>query len=245
MLRHEALHPLQPHLLALGEGGDLLRGNRAERDKPHRRGIEVHADHSLRRQPADLGPDNGAGIAALHAEALVAQPAHQLDERLADADIVPPGFAGRAGKAEARQRRHHHVERVLRLAAMRHRIGQRPDHVEELDDGARPAVDQQQRGSVFLGRLHMDEVDVLAVDLGGELRQRVDLSLGLAPVEAAQQPVHGAADIGVGRAGGPAAIDFARHHGAGEAILEILQLGGGNVDLEGGDGGHFGYSVRG
>ena len=68
VLGHEALHPLHAHLLGCGEGGDLLGRNRPERDEAHRRGVEVDADHPLRRQPADLRPDDRAGVAALHAE---------------------------------------------------------------------------------------------------------------------------------------------------------------------------------
>jgi hypothetical protein len=53
-------------------------------------------------------------------------------------------------------------------------VGQRADHVQHLDDGTRPAVGDDERQSVLLGRPHVDEVDVEAVDLGQELREGVE-----------------------------------------------------------------------
>jgi hypothetical protein len=40
------------------------------------------------------------------------------------------------------------VERVRRVAAVRDRVGQRADDVEELDDRARPAVGEDQREGI-------------------------------------------------------------------------------------------------
>src|SRR5207245_3107357 len=53
---------------------------------------------------------------------------------------------------------------------------------EQLDARAGPAVRHDQRQRVLVWRLHVDEMDVQAVDLGRELRERVELRLGLAPV---------------------------------------------------------------
>ena len=53
------------------------------------------------------------------------------------------------------------------------RVGERPDGVEHLDHRARPAVGHDQRQRVLVRRADLDEVDVHAVDLGDELRQRV------------------------------------------------------------------------
>ena len=44
-------------------------------------------------------------------------------------------------------------------------------------------MEQQQRYRVGRLRLHVQEVDTLAVDLGRELRMGVDPRLGLAPIE--------------------------------------------------------------
>ena len=93
-----------------------------------------------------------------------------------------PSSAGSAGEAVAGHRRHDQVERVLGVAAVRGRVGERADCLEQLDDRARPPVGHDQRQGVLVRRPHVDEVDVHAVDLGHELRQRVELRLALAPV---------------------------------------------------------------
>ena len=78
------------------------------------------------------------------------------------------------------------MEGILGAAAVDGRIRQRADGVEQLDDGAGPAVRHDQRQRVLLLGLDVDEVDVHAVDLGRELRQRVQLRLGLTPVVVAR-----------------------------------------------------------
>jgi hypothetical protein len=67
------------------------------------------------------------------------------------------------------------VEGVRRIAALRGGIGQRADGLQQLHDRARPAVGHDQRQGVVMPRLHVDEVDVDAVDLGRELRQGIEL----------------------------------------------------------------------
>ena len=52
-------------------------------------------------------------------------------------------------------------------------VGERADGVEHLDDRARPAVGHDQRQRVRVLGPDVHEVDVHAVDLSGELRQRV------------------------------------------------------------------------
>jgi hypothetical protein len=65
------------------------------------------------------------------------------------------------------------MERVRVAAAVRGRVRERADGVEHLDDRARPAVGHDQRQRVLMLGLDVHEVDVHAVDLRGELRQRV------------------------------------------------------------------------
>jgi hypothetical protein len=62
------------------------------------------------------------------------------------------------------------VKRVCRAAAVGGRVGERPDRLEHLDHGARPAVGDDDRQRVLVPRLDVDEVDVHAVDLRLELR---------------------------------------------------------------------------
>ena len=65
---------------------------------------------------------------------------------------------------------------------MRGRVGQRADGLQQLDDRAGPAVRHDQRQRVLMPRPDVDEVDLDPVDLGRELRQRIQSRLALAPV---------------------------------------------------------------
>ncbi len=63
--------------------------------------------------------------------------------------LFQPRLAGWAGEAVAGEGGDHQVEGVGRVAAVGRRVGQRADHVEELDDRARPAVGEDQRQRVL------------------------------------------------------------------------------------------------
>src|SRR3712207_5171345 len=76
------------------------------------------------------------------------------------------------------------VEGVGGVRAQNARIGQRTDHLEEFHGRAGPAVGEDQRQRIRLRRADVQEVDVLAVDVGDELRELVELRLLLAPVKA-------------------------------------------------------------
>jgi len=65
---------------------------------------------------------------------------------------------------------------------VRGRVGERADDPEQFDDRARPAVRDDQRQRVLVPGPDVDEVDVHPVDLGRELRQRVQFRLAPAPV---------------------------------------------------------------
>src|ERR1700730_10765501 len=73
------------------------------------------------------------------------------------------------------------MESVCRARAMCHRIGQRIDNLQLLDDGAWPAMGHDERQRIFMFRTNVNEMNVEPVDLGGELRQSVQLRLDLAP----------------------------------------------------------------
>ncbi len=74
------------------------------------------------------------------------------------------------------------MEGVRWVAAVCARIGERTDDLEELHDRPRPAVGDQERQGGRLRRAHVQEVQVLPVDSGGELRERVQPGLVLTPV---------------------------------------------------------------
>ena len=129
------------------------------------------------------------------------------------------------------------MERVRRVAAVRARVGQRADDVEELDDRARPAVREQQRQRVRLGRAHVQEVDVLPVDLGGELR----VARSAAPRARASRSRRASTRPGPcryadGHAAAPAdAGQLVRPAGPGEPVAQVVQVGLRDVDAEGAD----------
>ena len=131
------------------------------------------ADQTLDRLATHQVRDEGTHVAALGDVAGVAETVHQLRPRASGAGGVPTELGGLAGEAVAGQRRQHEVERVLGASAVRGRVGERADRIEQLDDRAGPAVGHDQRQRVLVPRLHVDEVDVHSVDLGRELRQRV------------------------------------------------------------------------
>jgi hypothetical protein len=62
------------------------------------------------------------------------------------------------------------------------RIGQERNEREQFDEGARPAVSEDQRYPPAASRPLVDEVDPDPVELGAEVRERVQFSLLRAPV---------------------------------------------------------------
>ena len=131
---------------------------------------------------AERGRDRRAPIAALRAIARVTEPIHQHRPGRCDAVDTPAGRRRLGREAEAGQRRTNHVERVGRVAAMRGRIGQRLDHLVELDHRTRPAMGDDQRHRFRMRRADVQEMNAEPVDLGGELRKAVEARFAAAPV---------------------------------------------------------------
>ena len=130
----------------------------------------MDADQPFGRLAAHRVGDRSAHVAALGDVAGVTEAVHQLGPGLPDAAGPPAELGWLAGEAVAGDRRQHEVERVLGASAVRRRIGERADRLEQLDDRARPAVGHDQRQRVVVLRLDVDEVDLDPVDLGRELR---------------------------------------------------------------------------
>jgi len=61
-------------------------------------------------------------------------------------------------------------------------IGQWIDNLYLLDDRAGPSVVTMSGNAIFMLRTNVNEVNVQPIDLGDELRQRVQSRLHLAPV---------------------------------------------------------------
>ena len=131
---------------------------------------------------AHLFGDDRAPIAALRHELRVAEALHQHDPRACDVLRIPADGARLAREAVAGHRRNHHMERVRGAAAVCGGIRERFDDLHLLDDRSGPAVRDDDRQRVLVFRANMDEVNVEPVDLGDEIRHRVQFLLGLAPV---------------------------------------------------------------
>ena len=161
--------------------GGEHRGNLGRHD---RRQVDVDAEQACRRLARHRAGDGRAPVAALGDVAGVAEALHQLRPGSRDAVGAPAGVRRLAGEAVARHRRQDEIERVLRASAMRGRIGERADGLEQLEHRAGPAMRHDQRQGVRDARADVDEVDVHAVDRRHELRQGVELGFGLSPVVA-------------------------------------------------------------
>jgi len=153
-----------------------------EARRPRHKQVRVDTDEPIGSLPAHRVGDDGAYVAALGDVAGVAQAGHELGPRLGEAGGVPTELGWRGREAVPGERRQHEVKGVLGATAVRGRVGERADDLEQLDDRARPAVRDDQRQRVLVPGLHVDEMHVHAVDLGLELRQRVQPRLAPAPV---------------------------------------------------------------
>ena len=152
-------------------------------DREHRREqVQVVADQTLDRLATHQVRDEGTHVAALGDVAGVAEAMHQLRPRASGASGVPTELGRLAREPVARQGRQHQVECIAGGATVRGRVGQRTDGLEQLDDRAGPAMRHDQRQRVLMPGPDVDEVDLHPVDLGRELRQRVQSRLALAPV---------------------------------------------------------------
>jgi hypothetical protein len=97
--------------------------------------VDVHADDALGRHPRHRGRHIRPEVAALRAEALVAEAVHQLRPHPGDPVDREARGGRRLRESEARHRRHDDVERA----------GQCADQLGELHNGVRPPVREDQR----------------------------------------------------------------------------------------------------
>ena len=132
---------------------------------------QVDADDAAGRDHRQHAGDARPDVGAVRGEPLVAEPGHQLGPRLSDAEEVEARGGQRRREPVAGQARDDDVEGVGRIAAVGPRVGERSDESRELDRGARPAVREDEGQGIGLGGPDVEEVDGLAVDVGGELRE--------------------------------------------------------------------------
>ena len=133
---------------------------------------------------AQPGRDERAPVAALRAEPRVAEDAgHQLRHAVRHRLDRKARLAGRERQAAPRQRRCHHGEGIVRIAAEACRIGQAWDDVQELEHRARPAVQEQERHGLRPGAGNVQTVQVDPVQRHLELREGIEPRLLRTPVE--------------------------------------------------------------
>ena len=237
LVAQEVREPAQPLLLDVGHRRLLLLRHLAEGDEADRGRVHMDADDVIGIDPPEVGGDERAVVAALGAVPLVAEPRHELGQRRGHAPRPPALVTQRRGVAEARQRRHHDVERRGVGRAVAARVGERVDDVEELDEGSGPAVEQQQRRGVRLGRTDVEEVVLLPVDHRGELRVPVDAGLLGPPVEPGSPVLGQLAQVRHGNSLGPlGARQGVRPPGVGQPRVQVVEGGLGNLDAERPDG---------
>ena len=217
----------------LGRGPLLVGVRRHGAAQSRHEQVRVDADQPVGSLAAHRVGDAGADVAALSHVAGVAESAHQLGPGACRPAEIPADLGRLAGEAVPGQGGQHEMKGILGAAAVRGRVRQGPDGVDQLDHGTGPAVGHDQRQRVLVRRTHMDEVDVDAVDLGRELRQRVQLGLGFAPVvvvrPVARERLHGG-ELDALRA----VVDelLARPAHGGDAPTQVVEVVLGNVDLE-------------
>src|SRR5918993_562601 len=206
----------------------------------------MYAYHMLGVEAALLRGNDRAGVVAVRAVALVAEPTHQLGPRLRGALGVPARLGGRPGETEPRKGWDDHVERVGGVPAVGVRVGERVDEAEVLHRGVGPAVGEDQRRGVGRGGADVQEVDGLPVDGGGELRVGLQLPFPGPPVVAGLPVLDQVLHVVERDAVLPARRDGTRLHpspallgrklvgpaGAGQTIVQVVEVGLGDVDPE-------------
>src|SRR5262245_14172273 len=99
----------------------------------------MNPHHGVGVREPKAGGDTGAPVAALCAEALVAQLCHQFGPQIRDSKRVHPALTWPIGEAVARQRWDHHVERIPSVPTVPSRIAEEREDLEHLDERAGPA----------------------------------------------------------------------------------------------------------
>ena len=230
---------------------ELLRRNARRR--------VIHAGRRLGHHHVDVQPgdllrvlegvppaDDAAPVAALRAVALVSEPRHQLRVDVGDLLGAEARFARLVGETVAGHRRRHDVKRVGRVAAVRGRVGQRADHLQELGHRPGPPVGDDERQRILFGGALVDEVDVEPIDHGLILIQRVEAPLRRPPVELV-------APVGdqVGHVAElrpvvpPDVLQLIGQAGARQPLAQIVEHGVRHVDRERPDCRRIGLTLRG
>ena len=229
-LRPGALDPLVAGLLLQPDRGFLEVAGLLRRRVGRRRlvglqreQVDVDAEQLFRMGDAEAGCGEGAPVAALRAEAPVAQHVrHQRREAIGDRLDAEAWLAGAEGQAVAGQGGRHHGEGIGRVAAEAGGVGEPRNDIEELEDRAGPAMHQQQGHRVGADAGDVQVVQVDPVQRHHELREGIEACLLGAPIEAVLPMGEQALEIvDIGPEGPWLAGCLVGQAGEGEAGLEI------------------------
>src|SRR5215218_4592682 len=192
---------------------------------------EVDPGYVARVLLSDECADARPPVAALRAVALVAEPGHQPGPRGRDPLDVPAPLRRLVAEAIAGKRGAHHMKGVGRVAAVGGGVGQRPEHLQELDYRARPAVSDDEREGVGMWGADVEEMDPEPGDLGAELREGIEACLGGPPVVAVGPVAAEVLHVRERDALGPVLDRLAfRPAGAPKALTKVAELGLGDLD---------------
>ena len=112
-------------------------------------------------------------------------------------------------------------------------LGEWRHHVEELEDGTRPAVHEEERDGVGVRGPGVQQVDPLPVDLGHELRHLVQARLGRPPVVPVAPVLEQRDEVAALGALLPAdPRDLVRQAGPVEPLVQVVEDGGRDVHGE-------------
>ena len=195
------------------------------------------ADDARGMLAGEPGGDGGPPVAALDGEFFIAEGGHQLGPE-AGHGLGAAARGGRAGgEAEAGERGDDDVEGIGRVAAMGAGVGEKREDALHFKEGAGPAVTDEEGHGPGPLPFRVDEVDGQAVDLQHELGEAIEAGLDGAPVEPVPPMGGQVLQEGAGGAVRPGVvIDLVRPAGAGEAGAEVVEVGLGDGDAEGGGG---------
>lgn len=195
-------------------------------------------DDLVRVRGGDPVADAAADVFAVGAEAWVSEHiGHQPRPGFGDRRTRYRAALRQRGVAEARQRRHHDVERVTGVTAVRCRIGEERHERQHLRERVRPPVRHhqgQRRGAIGCADpADMGEVHGLPAHVREVLRKRVEPALACPPVESVRPVAEQLAKVVRVRSCGPAVAGSAcGQPGSRQSDLEIVEHSLGNVDGE-------------
>src|SRR6266478_7748164 len=123
-----------------------------------------------------------APIAALCNIVAVTQARHQHCPGASDARKTPPRFSELIRKAKSGERRNYNVKGVVGFTAVSHRVHERSDDLQELEDRARPAVSKNDRQGILVFRSNVNEMNPETVNLGAKLWKPIQCPFNPTPI---------------------------------------------------------------